>query len=73
MADQLYSPAVSKSKFNHCFDVMNTPDVSNLPDCYFNQKTGFFFDVYTDAYTKTQKYVDNQKRLIQEIIYLPSN
>ena len=63
MADQSYSPAVRKTKFNHCFDVMDTPDVSNLPDCYFNQKIGFFFDVYKEAYTKTQEYVYNQKKL----------
>mgnify|MGYP001342955721 CR=1 FL=1 len=60
MADISYSPDVSKQKFRHCFDVLDTPDMTNLPDWYFNQKTDFFFDVYKNAYIKTQKYVDKQ-------------
>ena len=62
MVNLSYSPADCKTKFHHCFDVMDTSDVSNLPDCYFNQKTDFFFDVYKEAYTKTQECVYNQKK-----------
>ena len=45
-------------KFKHCFKVGSTPDLSDLPVCYFNQKTRFFFDVYDEAFKRTKAYIE---------------